>query len=168
MNEYIQQILVILQELLDEHRQLIEYGNAKTEAITTNSVETISYISSKEKKSLERILDLEQRRAFLVGKYMLSQKITGQQRSFKMEKLIQAVFQADEKQQLQKLWKELGAVIAELQGINEFNQQLVKMTLEYLHFTQDLLLGPEEEDVTYHRAVQGMSNNRNSRFNMRT
>ncbi|CAM4390231.1 flagellar protein FlgN [Paenibacillus alkaliterrae] len=168
MNEHIQQVLVVLQELADEHRQLIEYGKAKTEAITKNSVETLSYISSKEKKCLERILELEQRRAFLVGKYMLSQKVSGAQRSFKMEKLIQAVFHADEKQQLQKMWKELGAVIAELQDINEFNQQLVKMTLEYLHFTQDLLLGPEEEDVTYHRAVQGMANNRNGRFNMRT
>ncbi|WP_424766651.1 flagellar protein FlgN [Paenibacillus sp. sgz302251] len=167
MNEYIQQILAILQELLDEHRQLIEYGKAKTEAITKNSIETISYIAGKEKKLLEHILELEQRRTFLVGKYMLSQKVTGQ-RSFKMEKLIQAVFHAEEKQQLQNKWKELSAVIHELQDINEFNQQLVKMTLEYLHFTQDLLLGPEEEDVTYHRAVQGMANNRNSRFNIRT
>ncbi|RCW44819.1 flagellar protein FlgN [Paenibacillus prosopidis] len=167
MNEYIQQILFILQELLDEHRQLIEYGNAKTEAITANSVETISYISSKEKKSLQHILELEQRRIFLIGKYMLDQKLTSH-RSFKMEKLIQAVYHAYEKQQLQTLWRELSAVMKELQEINEFNQQLVKMTLEYLHFTQDLLLGPTEEEATYHRAVQGMAYNRSSRFNTRT
>ncbi|MCA0757550.1 flagellar protein FlgN [Paenibacillus sp. N4] len=168
MNEYIQQILSVLQELTDEHRQLVEYGKAKTEAIRHNQVETISFISNKEKKILERLLELEQQRAFLVGKYMLSHKVTGQQRSFKMEKLIQMVFQAEEKQQLQRMWKELNAVITELQDINEFNQQLVKMTLEYLHFTQDLLLGPEEEDVTYHRAVQGMAQQRNGRFNIRT
>ncbi|MBD2868409.1 flagellar protein FlgN [Paenibacillus arenilitoris] len=168
MNEYIQQILTILQELLDEHRQLIEYGKAKTEAITQNSLESISFISGKEKKILERIMEHEQRRVFLVGKYMLSQKVTGQQRSFKMEKLIQAVFHAEEKRQLQIKWKELAAVMNELQDINEFNQQLVKMTLEYLHFSQDLLLGPEEDEVTYHRAVQGMTKQRNGRFNMKT
>lgn len=167
MNEYIQQILNVLQELLDEHRQLIAYGNAKTEAISANNVESISYISSKEKKSLPRLLELEQRRILLVGKYTVEQKITTQ-RSFRMERLIQAVYHAEEKQQLQLKWRELSAVMKELQDINEFNQQLVKMTLEYLHFTQDLLLGPEEEEVTYHRAVQGIANNRNSRFNTRT
>lgn len=167
MNEYIQQIIVILQELLDEHLQLIEYGNAKTSAITVNQVETLSYISSKEKKSLQRIMDLEQQRIFLIGKYMLDQKLTAH-RSFKMEKLIQAVYQANEKQQLQAIWNELSAALKKLQDINEFNQQLVRMTLEHLHFTQDLLLGPTEEEATYHRAVQGMALNRNGRFNMRT
>jgi len=167
MNEYIQQIIVILQELLDEHLQLIEYGNAKTSAITVNQVETLSYISSKEKKSLQRIMDLEQQRVFLIGKYMLDQKLTAH-RSFKMEKLIQAVYQANEKQQLQAIWQELSAALKKLQDINEFNQQLVRMTLEHLHFTQDLLLGPTEEEATYHRAVQGMALNRNGRFNMKT
>ncbi|WP_054025401.1 flagellar protein FlgN [Bacillus sp. FJAT-28004] len=167
MNEYIQQIIVILQELLDEHLQLIEYGNAKTSAITVNQVETLSYISSKEKKSLQRIMDLEQQRIFLIGKYMLDQKLTAH-RSFKMEKLIQAVYQANEKQQLQAIWNDLSAALKKLQDINEFNQQLVRMTLEHLHFTQDLLLGPTEEEATYHRAVQGMALNRNGRFNMKT
>jgi flagellar biosynthesis/type III secretory pathway chaperone len=167
MNEYIQQILLILRELTDEHRQLIEYGKAKTTAITANQIDTLSYIAAKEKKALERIMELEQQRAFLVGKYMLSQKITGQNRSFKMEKLIQVVYQAEEKVQLQRMWKELAGAVNELQDINDFNQHLVRMTLEYLHFSQDLLLGPEEEDVTYHRAVQGMAQQRNGRFNMK-
>lgn len=167
MNENIRQILMILQELLDEHWQLIEYGNAKTTAITANNVETLSYISGKEKKSLQRILELEQRRIFLIGKYMLDQKLTSH-RSFKMEKLIQAVYHANEKQQLQAIWHELSAALKKLQDINEFNQQLVRMTLEHLHFTQDLLLGDAEEEATYHRAVQGLAYNRNSRFNTRT
>lgn len=168
MNDYIQQILTILQELADEHRQLVEYGKAKTKAITNNSVDGISYISSKEKKILERIVELEQNRALLVGNYMLSQKVSGKQRSYKMEKLIQVVYHAEEKQQLQRMWKELNAIITELQDINDFNQQLVKMTLEYLHFSQDLLLGPEDEEVTYHRAVQDIVQSRSGRINIRT
>ncbi|OMF35838.1 hypothetical protein BK133_10330 [Paenibacillus sp. FSL H8-0548] len=166
MNEYILQIIEILRELIDEHRQLIEYGNAKTTAITANSVETISYISSKEKKSVQRVLELEQRRVFLIGKYMLDQKLTAH-RSFKMEKLIQVVYHANEKQQLQAIWLEMSEVIKKLQDINEFNQQLTRMKLEYLHFTQDLLLGPVDEDVTYHRALQGNAYQRSGRFNMK-
>ncbi len=167
MNEIIQQILSILDELTAEHRQLIEYGKAKTTAITTNQIDTLSYIATKEKKALERISQLEQQRSFLVGKYMLSQKISGPNRSFKMEKLVQVVYLAEEKVQLQRVWKELDRVIKELQELNEFNQQLVRMNLEYLHFAQDLLLGPEEEEATYHRAVQGMAQQRNGRLNMK-
>lgn len=167
MNEYIQQIIVVLQDLLDEHRQLIEYGKAKTKAITENNIEGISYISNKEKKCVQSLLDLEKRRILLVGKYTVQQKITSQ-RSFKMEKLIQAVYHADEKRQLQLKWSELSAAINELQQINEFNQQLVRMSLDHLQYTQDLLFGPPEDEMTYHRAVQGMAQNRQSRFNTRT
>lgn len=168
MNDYIQQIVDILDALIHEHKQLIEYSKAKTEAITANSIEGISYISKKEKKSLEQIIELERTRSFLVGKYMLSQKIPGNLRSFKMEKLIQYVYLAEEKQRLQLVWRELGSVMKELQDINDFNQQLVRMTLEYLHFSQDLLLGPEDEDVTYHRAVQDAVKYRSGRFNLKT
>ncbi|MCU6708445.1 flagellar protein FlgN [Paenibacillus sp. J5C_2022] len=168
MNEHIRQILIILQELTDEHKQLVEYGKAKTEAIRNNNIDGIAYISNKEKKSLDHIVELEQSRAYLVGKYMLSQKMVNrQQRTYKMEQLIQVVFHPEEKLQLQRMWKELGAAVTELQDLNEFNQQLVKMTLEYLHFSQDLLLGPEDDDYTYHRAVQGMVNNRSGRFNIK-
>lgn len=168
MNETIQQIVDTLQELIHEHKQLIEYGKAKTEALKQNSVDSLSYIASKEKKILDQILKLEQTRIFLVGKYMTSQKITGNQRSFKLEKLIQMVYHAEEKQQLQRSWHELNEVVAELQDINEFNQQLVKMTLEYLHFSQDLLLGPEQDDVTYHRHIQDVARRRASQFNIKT
>jgi flagellar biosynthesis/type III secretory pathway chaperone len=167
MNEFISQILDVLKELTQEHRQLIEYGKAKTEALRNQNIDGVSYISAKEKRILERVIELEKKRTFLVGKYMLSQKLTGAQRSFKMEKLIQVVFHVEEKRQLTMMWKELGQAINELQDINEFNQQLVRMTLEYLHFTQDLLLGPEDEDVTYHKAVQGLVSNRSGKFNMK-
>ncbi|MCR2806738.1 flagellar protein FlgN [Paenibacillus soyae] len=168
MNETIQQIAATLEELIHEHKQLIEYGKAKTEALRQNSIDSLSYIANKEKKILDQILKLEQSRIFLVGKYMTSQKISGHQRSFKLEKLIQMVYHAGEKQLLQRLWDELNAVVTELQEINEFNQQLVKMTLEYLHFSQDLLLGPEEDDVTYHRHIQDAARRRASQFNIKT
>ncbi|WP_168123431.1 flagellar protein FlgN [Paenibacillus sp. HB172176] len=168
MNPHIEQIVNVLQELTDEHRQLVEYSKAKTEGIKQNNLDAISYISNKEKKALERIISLEQHRSLLVGKYLVSQRISGSERSFKMEKLIQYVYLAEEKQKLQQLWRELNAVISELQNLNEFNQQLVRMTLDYLHFTQDLLLGPEDEDVTYHRAVKGLTQNRSGRFNIKS
>nr|WP_269669551.1 flagellar protein FlgN [Paenibacillus sp. GSMTC-2017] len=159
--------MILLQELIHEHRQLIEYGKAKTDAISNNNIDGLSYIATKEKRCLDRIIEHEKNRAFLVGKYMLSQKVASNQRSFKMEKLIQVVYQAEEKRQLHIAWNDLRAVIAELQDLNDFNQQLVKMTLEYLHFTQDLLLGPEDEEVTYHKAVQGMVQNRSGRVNLK-
>ena len=168
MNEHIQLILGVLRELLHEHRQLIEYGKAKTEAIKQNSVDSLLYISKKEKKIVDQIVTLEQQRSILVGRYMTTQKVSGNQRSLKLEKLIQLVYHAEEKQQLQRIANELNAAVTELQEINDFNQQLVKMTLEYIHFSQDLLLGPEEDEATYHKAVQGMALNRSSRFNSKS
>ena len=167
MNEYIQKILAVLQELLDEHRQLVAYSNAKTEVIRKNDLEAISYISGKEKKIVQRIQELEQVRIVLIGKYAIEQKIRTT-RAFTLEMLVQAVSNPTEKQRLQAMLHNLTAVVKELQEINELNQTLVRMTLEYVHFTQDLLLGPEDDDVTYHKAVQEMTVNRGGRFSART
>lgn len=167
MSDNVQNILAVLQELIDEHRQLVAYSHAKTEVIRKNDLEAISYISGKEKKIVQRIQELEQYRIVLVGKFAVEHKIRSQ-RTFSMDMIVQAVYHPELKRQLIAKWNDLSAAVKELQEVNEFNQTLVKMALEYVHFTQDLLLGPEEEDVTYHRAVQGMTANRSGRFNTRT
>lgn len=164
MNAFIQQILVTLQDLLDLNRQLIAYGNEKREAIVANNVEAVSQLSGREKKCVQQVLDLEQKRIFLIGKYAVEQGLPVRG-TYKMEKLIQIVYHAEEKVGLQNMWKELSAALKELQDVNDFNQQLIRMNLKNIHFMQDLLLGPTEDEVTYHRAVQGMAQNRSSRFN---
>lgn len=166
MNAYIQQVLDVLEELLASHRQLIVHGNEKKDAIVAGNVGTISAILSREKKCVEQVTAQEQKRMILVRNYVLEQ---GQRtkNNFTMDKLIQLVFHADEKVALQSKWKELSAVIKELKDVNDFNQQIVRLNLERVHFTQDLLFGPIEEDVTYHRALQDNKYNRNGRFNMK-
>jgi flagellar biosynthesis/type III secretory pathway chaperone len=167
MNEHVRQILLTLQELLAAHRELIQHANEKTQAIRTENVEMVSLITGREKKCVQRIVDLEQTRLLQVGRYTVEQGLRNM-RSLKMEKLIQMVYHAEQKLELQHMWRELSAAIKTLQDVNTFNQQLVRMNLDYLQFTQDLLLGAPEDEVTYHRAVQGMNVQRASRYNLKT
>lgn len=164
MNEGVQQILSVLQELLDEHRQLVAYSKAKTEVIRKNDLDGISYISGKEKKIAQRIQELEQARIALVDQYIVGQKMPAS-RPVTLDMLIQVVTDPAVKKRLEGMLQDMSAVVMELRDINDLNQTLVRMTLEYVDFTQDLLFGPQEEDVTYHRAVQEMTNTRGGRFN---
>jgi len=167
MNSIIANLLLVLQELIDEHKQLIEYSSAKTEVIRRNDLDGIAYISAKEKKNVQRIQELERYRIALVSQYGIEIKIR-RRNGFTMEQLVQAVYHPDEKQQLKEKASELSAALRELQEINDLNQTLIKLALEYVDFAQDLLLGPDDEDVTYHRAVQGLVQQRGGRFNTRT
>lgn len=166
MSENLQRISNLLQELIDIHRQLVNYGNAKTEFLRSNAVESISYISGKEKELVQRVQELEQYRTILVGRFAIEHKIRSQ-RKIGMDIIVQTVTHPEEKRQLMIKRDELSAAVKELQDVNELNQTLVRLALEYVHFSQDLLFGPEEDDVTYHRAIQGITKKRGSQFNMK-
>src|SRR5690606_30493999 len=116
MNSIIANLLLVLQELIDEHKQLIEYSSAKTEVIRRNDLDGIAYISAKEKKNVQRIQELERYRIALVSQYGIEIKIR-RRNGFTMEQLVQAVYHPDEKQQLKEKASELSAALRELQEI---------------------------------------------------
>jgi flagellar biosynthesis/type III secretory pathway chaperone len=163
----IKPILLILQELLELHRQLIALGKEKGVAVGSNHIDTIASIMNHEKKCIQRITESEQQRIGAVQAYFVAhglEPITPP----RMEQLVQTVHLADEKRTLLGVWTELQSSYRELREINDFNQHLVRLQLEYLHFAQDLLSGSSEDEATYHRELQGADYRRHSRFEART
>lgn len=81
-----------------------------------------------------------------------------------MTQLIQMVYKAEEKQSLQAACEQLSATLKELQDINDFNQQMMKLNLEYIAHSLDIIAGPSEDEATYHRSLQSEGFKRFSQF----
>ena len=58
-----------------------------------------------------------------------------------MTQLIQMVYKAEEKQALQSSCETLSSTLTEFQDINDFNQQMMKLNMEYISHSLDLLPG---------------------------
>ncbi|MBB3110497.1 flagellar biosynthesis/type III secretory pathway chaperone [Paenibacillus phyllosphaerae] len=166
MQEGVGQIVAVLQELIHVHQQLVELGKEKQAVIAARDTNGLSLVTSKEKKCLQTLVDLEQQRSNLVRDYF---KQTGLVvvRKFKLEHLIQAVYSAEEKKMLIETSETLRRLVDKLKDINDFNQQLIRMQLNYVDHSLDLLVGPVEEEVTYHRALQANGHRRLNKYDTR-
>ncbi|TYP75721.1 flagellar protein FlgN [Paenibacillus methanolicus] len=163
MQEVVKEIVTVLQGLIEVHEQLIAIGKEKQQVIGAGDTNGLSRVTSQEKKLLQTLVDLEQQRSNLVRDYF---KQTGLVvvRKFKMEHLIQAVYSAEEKRLLIETSDALRRLIDKLKELNDFNQQLLRMQLNYVDYSLDLLIGPVEEDVTYHRALQANGYSRLNKY----
>jgi len=166
MNEPLQVVMDTLQQLTRLHRELCELGQTKREALGGGQVDTVAHISSRESRLLQQIGELDRQRLLAIGQYVARQGFapTG---SFRMEQLIQMVYKAEEKQALRAACEELQDTLTELQEINDFNQQMIRLNLEYVSYSIDLIAGPPEEDATYHRSLQAEGFKRFSQFDTR-
>ncbi|MFS0725880.1 flagellar protein FlgN [Paenibacillus sp. 1P07SE] len=166
MNEPLQVVMDTLQQLTGLHRQLSELGKTKREALGSGDTDTVAAVASRESRLLLQITELDKQRLLAVGQYVARQGYapTG---SFRMEQLIQMVYKAEEKQALREACVQLNEALLELQEINEFNQQMIRLNLEYVSYSIDLIAGPPEEDATYHRSLQAEGFKRFSQFDTR-
>ncbi|GGF91545.1 flagellar protein FlgN [Paenibacillus abyssi] len=166
MNEAVQIIAQTLDELTDTYRQLITVGTDKREAILSNQTDAVAAITNRESKLIQTVAELDKRRLLAVGKYVAGLGIvsTG---SFRMEQLVKMVHRAEEKQLLRTACDELFAALTELKEINDFNQQMIKLNLEYISHSIDLIAGPSEDDATYHGSLQSGGFKRFSQFDTR-
>ncbi|WP_020619534.1 flagellar protein FlgN [Paenibacillus daejeonensis] len=166
MNEPLQVVMDTLHQLTDLHRDLSALGRTKREALGSGDIDTVAQTASRESKILQKITELDKQRLLAIGQYVARRGFapTG---SFRMEQLIQMVFKAEEKQALRDACVQLNVALLELQEINEFNQQMIRLNLEYVSHSIDLIAGPPEEDATYHRSLQAEGFKRFSQFDTR-
>lgn len=163
MDEAVQVIVDTLDELDVLHRELIALGLEKREAILANATDGVAAATNRETKLIAKVTELDRQRLLAVGRYLVKRGIspTG---TFRMSQLVQMVYKAEEKQALQAACERLSASLNELQDVNQFNQQMMKLNLEYIAHSLDVIAGPSEQEATYHRSLQSEGFKRYSQF----
>lgn len=158
----IQLIVNNLEQLSGLHEQLIETGAEKKSAIMSRDLNTLMRIMRLETRLVKQVADLDAERGALSRKYMIEK---GVKHRFNMsfKQLMSIVFNADDRLTLQDVHKRLESALMELRAINEVNQALLNQSLDFIQFSIDLIIAPEDESYTYKRPTDAASYT--SRFN---
>lgn len=144
------ELLDRLQQLLAIYQELVLVAQDKKTSIIQNQIEEINIATMKETKLIKPVPELE---TGIRAHMTKLQRELGFRPKLKMtlSELAQLLTNPDEKQLITNVHRELGSVSGELQRANELNQQLIQQSLQYVHFSLDVLCGPEEEELTYKR-----------------
>ncbi|MFC6334906.1 flagellar protein FlgN [Paenibacillus septentrionalis] len=149
-----QQLIQQLKQLLLIYRALFTLADEKKAAIIANDIEAINMITMKESKALKPVPELENGIRALLTKL---QRELGFRPKLKMmlSEMVQLIIDPNQKQELSELQSDLAQVADRLKGANEHNQQLIQLSLDYVHFSLDVICGPPEDEVTYKRPSPG-------------
>ncbi|MFF2889978.1 flagellar protein FlgN [Paenibacillus sp. NPDC057967] len=146
----IQHIADNLNQLSERHEQLIESGLKKKQAIISKDLDTLMRIMRNESKLIKEISLLDDERASLSRKLMIEK---GVKHRFNMsfKQLMSIVFNVDDRLLMQGVHRRLEEALIELRRINEINQALLNQSLDFIQFSIELFISPEDESYTYKR-----------------
>jgi flagellar biosynthesis/type III secretory pathway chaperone len=141
------------------HDTLSELAEEKKQVLIHNQVERLTQIVSRENKLIKQISDLDQQRKEAMGQFLMDRgykpnpKVT-------VSDLTKIIFNMEEKTALINLQKQLLATIRRLRDMNQLNQQLIEHSLSFIDYSLDIIVGPPEDDVFYHKPQQSNQGNK--------
>lgn len=163
MNEAVQQILDPIHHITAVYRQLVEISLEKREAIQANRTDIIMQLTSRENRLMKEIAAQNALRDDAVNRFATELGLFGA-KSITMEQLVQSIPIVSLKQLLLNASEDLASVIVQLHDLNEQNLQAIRLHLEYINYSIDLITGPSEDEATYHRSLQEQGFVRMSQF----
>lgn len=139
-----------LRQLLLIYRALFTLADEKKRAIIENNIELINVLTMKETKALKPVPELE---AVIRAQLTKLQRDLGFRPKLKMtlSEMTKMLVIPEEKQELADIQVAIADISTKLSKANQLNQQLIQQSLEYVHFSLDVLCGPPDEEVTYKR-----------------
>jgi len=142
-----------LKHLLLIYRALFTFADEKKAAIINNDIELINMITMKETKAMKPVPELESGIRSLITKL---QRELGFRPKLKMTlpEMVQLLTDPEQKKELAHTQQEIAGIADKLKQANAHNQELIKLSLEYVNFSLDVICGPPEDEVTYKRPTQ--------------
>lgn len=148
-----QMLISLLSKIILTYRALYTVADQKKAAIIANDIEDVNRLSLQETKMLKPVPDMEKEVRQLLTAI---QRELGFRPKLKMslDELITLLIEPEQKQLLQETGEELVDISNKLKAANELNYHLTQQSLEYVNFSLDVLVGPEEEEYTYKKPMQ--------------
>ncbi|MGG6433313.1 flagellar protein FlgN [Anoxybacillus sp. D401a] len=132
-------MIVLMEKLLKLHRGLLQLAKQKTEAIKKSDIGALQDMMNKEQTYVMAIRQLESERMRLLA-HLREEERTVRCYAKQLEETERAT--------LLQLAGDLSETIAQLKQQNELNMQLLQQSLQFIHFTLDVIM-PNEHDITY-------------------
>ncbi|MGB9679524.1 MAG: flagellar protein FlgN [Thermoanaerobacteraceae bacterium] len=134
---YTQAFFDVIKGEIEIYQDLLDLSYKKTDVIIAGEVKELDKITKVEGQLLNKILELEEKREFLLSEFGGS--------SLKDAKILDT-FTENEKLSLQKLQSLFFDVLKKLQERNDLNTSLIKQSLEYINYSISLISDVLQED----------------------
>lgn len=163
----IQDLINVLQEMTEEHRQLLELAELKKQAIIHNEVSKLNQCVNKESKCIRQMAELEEKRIFEMSRYLVGKGYRPNP-AITVSELAKIVVRVEEKQALLLAQSELVAILERLKAANDLNQQLIQQSLLFIDHWLGLFTGEQEDEGMYHNPhAHGQAGSRAAWFDTR-
>ncbi|GFN32660.1 flagellar protein FlgN [Paenibacillus xylaniclasticus] len=141
-------IIGLLEQMVEAHEELLETANSKKQAIIAGELNELTKFMMAENRLVKRIAQLENERGMESTRFMAAKGVYSRV-PVTQKQLMSVVFDVEDRLKLQQLHEQLGQVVNELSRVNETNQMLLKQSIEFVQFSLDVILMPEDESYTY-------------------
>lgn len=157
-NNLAENLITALQYEYKTYSEILKIAESKTDSLVKNDVEAITAISEKERKMAEQTLKLNQAREQIIKS--LAERLNEDYKTLTITKL-SMLLKEPYKKQLEKIQKEMSALLAKLTARNEINKKLIENAIKYLDFNIQLLTGPNPASSTYGKSGMEVSSANN-------
>lgn len=162
-------VISCLENIQRLHTELLELAQEKKDVIIANDIPRLNQLVNKEGQLVRQLGEAETERVEAVNRFLVARcyrpnpKVT-------VSDLIQLLFKAEEKRALMDIQSSLTEIASRLRSANDLNQQLIQQSLDYLNYSIDLLLSPEDGQDGIYRKPTGTSTgySRSGFFDART
>jgi flagellar biosynthesis/type III secretory pathway chaperone len=159
-------LIQTMYQLIQIHQVLLELSQQKTSILVMNQVEQLNQIVNKETSLIKKIKELDNQRIIDINEFLLEKGYKPNPR-ITVEDVTKLVFKADDKRALEDAQRNLLRIIEELQELNQLNQKLIEQSLAFIEYSMDIVLGPPDDEVIYHKPLQQQNVKRNGIFDQK-
>jgi flagellar biosynthesis/type III secretory pathway chaperone len=160
----VSKVIETLDSLAEMHEHLLQTGLEKKQAIIDKNLDSLMRIMRLETKLVKDITTLDLERVAVCRKLMIEKGVKNRLNAT-YRQLMGVVFVPEERLQLQAVHERLERVLKELKRLNDLNQTLLNQSLDFIQFSIELLISPEDESYTYkHPSTINSDSNRNGLY----
>jgi len=142
----VQNIIKVMEELVMEHRSLIEIVEKKTATIKLNDMDALSNLLMKERKLVQSITRIEAKRQKAVDNFFHSVGVSNVDQS--VSELLEWIDDTALKAQMEQHITALVEEIVKLKQVEQLNKELLEQSMAFVQVSLDML-NPTIHNMNY-------------------
>lgn len=131
------------------HRELLDVGEEKKQAVIKNNVNELIPLMVRESKLL-KIVEAQESQRLEAVQQVLRERGIKSRLHLNVGELSRLVFDPEEKMALANVQTQLAATLQSLKRQNELNKQLIEQALTYIEYSINLFSYQNDEETVYH------------------
>lgn len=149
MASLIEELILTLDEQNKIYETLLEIASKKKVAIIENNIPNLQQIVAQENTIVGRNMRLDKKRIELFN----DMKVVLNKKELTLSNIIEAIKGQEGEKQLIEIKEKSEDILPKLKVINDQNQELIRMSMEYIDYSMNLIRGGAMGTPTYYDSM---------------